>query len=168
MLFFKNKDHDLNTRGAYLHLLADALVSVGVVIAGVLMSYTGWYWLDGAVSLLILVVILVSTWQLLTDSVRLSLDAVPAQIDVPHVEQAVLKMSGVEGMHHTHIWAISTTQNALTTHLTLSDALSFEEKMKIVHEVKHELQHHHIHHATIELESAKIPCENKVCDDEHG
>lgn len=165
MLFFKNKDHDLNTRGAYLHLLTDALVSVGVVIAGILISYTGWYWLDGAVSLLILLVILVSTWRLLTDSVRLSLDAVPPQLSIAHIEQVVKDMPGVEGMHHTHIWAMSTTQNALTTHLTLSDSLSFESKMKVVHDVKHTLHHHHIHHATIELESAAIPCADINCDE---
>jgi cobalt-zinc-cadmium efflux system protein len=165
MLFFKNKDHDINTRGAYLHLLTDALVSVGVVLAGVLISYTGWYWLDGAVSLLILLVILVGTWRLLTDSVRLSLDAVPPQVSIAHIEQVVKDMPGVEGMHHTHVWAMSTTQNALTTHLTLSDTLSFESKMKVVHEVKHTLHHHHIHHATIELESAAIPCADKNCDE---
>jgi cobalt-zinc-cadmium efflux system protein len=165
MLFFKNKHHDLNTRSAYLHLLTDALVSVGVVVAGVLISYTGWYWLDGAVSLLILLVILVGTWRLLTDSVRLSLDAVPPQVNIAHIEQVVKDMPGVEGMHHTHIWAMSTTQNALTTHLTLSDTLSFESKMKVVHDVKHTLHHHHIHHATIELESATIPCADKNCDE---
>ncbi len=163
MFFFRSKDHDLNTKGAYLHLMADAAVSAGVVVAGILIARTGWYWLDGAVSLVILLTILFSTWGLLTDSVRMALDAVPHNVTVERVKELVLAMPGVVEMHHTHIWAISTTQNALTTHLTLSDSLSFEEKLKVVHDVKHKLSHHHIHHATIELDSAKRPCEDKDC-----
>lgn len=163
MFFFRSKDHDLNTRGAYLHLLTDAAVSMGVVIAGLLIKYTGLYWLDGAVSLLVLLVILVSTWSLLTDSLRMALDAVPHNVAAEDIKDLVMAIEGVEEMHHTHIWAMSTTQNALTTHLTLSDKLSFEEKMQLVHDIKHQLHHHNIHHATIELESRKLPCEDKDC-----
>jgi cobalt-zinc-cadmium efflux system protein len=163
MFFFRSKDHDLNTKGAYLHLLSDALVSLGVVIAGIIISYTGWYWLDGAVSIVILLVILVSTWSLLTHSLRMALDAVPENVNAEEIKDRVRTTPGVEEMHHTHIWAMSTTQNALTTHLTLSDKLSFEEKLKLVHEIKHMLAHHHIHHATIELESRRQPCEDKDC-----
>lgn len=162
MFFFKNKEHDLNTKGAYLHLLTDALVSLGVVIAGLVIRYTNWYWLDGAVSVLILVVILISTWSLLTNSLRMSLDAVPANVEVANIEQVILKVKGVESMHHMHIWSMSTTENALTAHLLLEDKLSFDEKMKVVHKVKHELLHNNIQHATIELESAILPCED-VC-----
>ncbi|GAA4466775.1 cation diffusion facilitator family transporter [Nemorincola caseinilytica] len=163
MFFFRSKEHDLNTKGAYLHLLTDALVSVGVVIAGVAIKYTGLYWLDGAVSLVVLVVILVGTWGLLTDSLRMALDAVPHNVTPEEIKRLVLAVPGVEEMYHTHIWAMSTTQNALTTHLTLSDKLSFEEKMKLVHDIKHQLHHHNIHHATIELESPRVPCEDKDC-----
>ncbi len=162
MFFFKNKEHDLNTKGAYLHLLTDALVSLGVVIAGLVIRYTNWYWLDGAVSVLILVVILIGTWSLLTNSLRMSLDAVPANVEVANIEQVILNVKGVESMHHMHIWSMSTTENALTAHLLLEDKLSFDEKMKVVHKVKHELLHNNIQHATIELESAILPCDD-VC-----
>jgi cobalt-zinc-cadmium efflux system protein len=153
LFFFKDKDHDLNTKGAYLHLMTDALVSLGVVIAGIAIKYTGWYWLDGAISLLILIVIFFSTWSLLTASLRLSLDAVPKGIDAKKIVAVILNIKGVESVHHVHIWAMSTTENALTAHLVLNDELAFNEKMKLVQEVKHELLHHQIQHATIELEN---------------
>jgi len=163
LLFFRNKDHDLNTKGAYLHLLTDALVSLGVVIAGIVISYTGWYWLDGVVSIVVLLVILIGTWSLLTDSLRLSLDAVPTSIDLPKIEQLITKIAGVQSIHHVHIWAMSTTENALTTHLVLDDKLTFDQKMKLVGKIKHELLHNNIQHATIELESADMPCEDADC-----
>lgn len=163
MFFFRSKDHDLNTRGAYLHLLTDAMVSLGVVVTGIAIKYTEIYWLDGAVSLLILLVILAGTWSLLTSSLRMALDAVPSNISPDEVKEIILGTPGVEGMHHTHIWAMSTTQNALTTHLTLSEEMSFEEKLQTVHDIKHKLRHHHIHHATIELESSAPQCGDKDC-----
>jgi len=163
MLFFRDKDHDLNTKGAYLHLLSDALVSLGVVVSGLVIRYTGWYWLDGAVSVIVLIFILLSTWSLLTGSLRLSLDAVPASINMSNIESTVLKMDGVESIHHMHVWAMSTTENALTSHLVLSESLNFDEKMKLVHKIKHELQHMNIHHATLELESATMPCHDEDC-----
>ncbi len=163
MLFFRSKDHDLNTRGAYLHLMSDALVSLGVVVAGLVIKFTNWYWLDGAVSIVVLAVILYGTWSLLTGSLKLSLDAVPGTIKKDVIETEVLKMKGVESIHHMHIWAMSTTENALTTHLVLDDGLNFDEKMKAVHNIKHKLLHLNIHHATIELESAAMPCHEEVC-----
>jgi cobalt-zinc-cadmium efflux system protein len=163
MFFFRSKDHDLNTRGAYLHLLTDALVSLGVVVAGLVIARTGWYWLDGAVSLAILLVILMGTWSLLTGSLRLALDAVPADLTTQKIEQLVLGIAGVTQVHHTHIWAMSTTENALTTHVVLDDRLAFDEKMKLIHHIKHELLHNNIHHATIELESAALPCADEDC-----
>ena len=162
-LFFRNREHDLNTKGAYLHLLADGLVSLGVVVAGIVIRYTDWYWLDGAISILILVVILVSTWSLLISSLRASMDAVPANVEIGTIEKLIQGVTGVQSVHHLHIWAMSTTQNALTTHLVLSEQLSFAEKMKLVQHIKHELLHNNIHHATIELESADLPCEDADC-----
>ena len=163
LLFFRNKEHDLNTRGAYLHLLTDAMVSMGVVLAGIIIRFTEWYWLDGAVSLVVLVVILVGTWSLLTDSLRLSLDAVPENVNISRISEVIKKVNGVEDLHHMHIWAMSTTENALTTHLVLDDKLDFDKKMKVVHEIKHQLLHNNIHHATIELESAAMPCHDEDC-----
>ena len=162
-LFFKNKDHDLNTKGAYLHLLTDALVSLGVVVAGVVIHFTNWYWLDGTVSIIILIVIFIGTWSLLTHSLRLTLDAVPAEVEMDAIEKLVRKIKGVENIHHMHIWAMSTTENAFTAHVVLDEKLNFDEKMKLVHEIKHELLHNNIHHATIELESAALPCEDEDC-----
>ena len=162
-LFFRNKEHDLNTKGAYLHLLTDAMGSLGVVVAGVIIRFTNWYWLDGAVSIAVLLVILVGTWSLLSASLRMSLDAVPSNVDKDQIEEIILKVNGVESIHHMHIWAMSTTLNALTTHLVLNEKLTFDEKMKIVHDIKHELLHNNIHHATIELESADIPCQDENC-----
>lgn len=163
LLFFKNKEHDLNTKGAYLHLMADGLVSLGVVAAGLVIKYTGWYWLDGAISLAILVVIFISTWSLLTGSLRMSLDAVPANVDIHEIQQLILAVDGVESAHHLHIWPMSTTQNALTAHLVLSEKLDFDEKTKLVHHIKHMLMHNNVHHATIELESANVPCDDADC-----
>jgi cobalt-zinc-cadmium efflux system protein len=163
LLFFRNKEHDLNTRGAYLHLLTDALVSIGVVVSGVIIKYTGWFWLDGAVSIVVLIIILMGTWSLLTGSLRLSMDAVPDGVDMDDIEGLIRKTAGVESVHHMHIWAMSTTENALTAHLVLNEKLSFDEKMKLVHNIKHELMHNEIHHATLELESASMPCEDAEC-----
>ncbi|HXS37471.1 MAG TPA: cation diffusion facilitator family transporter [Flavipsychrobacter sp.] len=163
LFFFRDKEHDLNTKGAYLHLLTDALVSFAVVITGIVIKYTNWYWLDGTVSLAVLIIILIGTWSLLTDSLRLSLDAVPRNIDIDELTQVIKKVRGVEDLHHMHVWAMSTTENALTTHVVLDDGLDFDEKMKVIHNIKHELEHHNIQHATIELESAEAPCHDVDC-----
>ena len=136
---------------------------MGVVTAGIIIKYTGWYWLDGATSIVILIIILFGTWSLLTDSLRLTLDAVPANITPTKIEKLIGGIDGVESMHHLHIWAMSTTENALTVHLVLKEQLTFDAKMKLVHKIKHELLHHHIHHATIELESAALPCDDELC-----
>jgi cobalt-zinc-cadmium efflux system protein len=162
-LFFRNKEHDLNTKGAFLHLATDASVSAVVVISGIIIRYTGYYMLDAVVSLVILAVILVSTWSLLRSSLRLSLDAVPNDIDMDATIQVMRKVNGVNDVHHVHIWAMSTTENALTAHVVLDNSLDFDKKMQVVHEVKHELYHHKIQHATIEIESGNAACEDETC-----
>lgn len=150
LLFFRNKEHDLNMRGAYLHLLADALVSVGVVISGLLMRYTGWFWLDAAVGILVAIVILGGTWRLLTDSLRLTLDGVPANIALADVRQTIQNVPGVAAVEHIHVWAMSTTETALTAHLTLDATLSADQVSRLKKEVRHELEHLNIMHATLE------------------
>jgi len=117
MLFFRGRKRDLNIRGAFLHLAGDALVSVGVVVAGLLMRRTGWLWLDPAVSLAIAGVITVGTWGLLRESVNLALDAVPEGIAPEEVEACLLAIPGVVAVHDLHIWGMSTTHVALTAHL---------------------------------------------------
>jgi cobalt-zinc-cadmium efflux system protein len=157
-LFFKNKDTDLNIKGAYWHLLADAMVSVGVVIGGIVISYTGWYWLDPAIGLAIMVIILISTWSLLTDSFKMSVDAVPAGIELEEITHVILSVKHIVNVHHIHIWPLSTTENALTAHIIIDESLPFDEKLKVIQHLKHELIHHNIHHSTIELESGTVHC----------
>lgn len=116
-LLFMKSQHDLNARGAYLHMMADAGVSLGVVLAGALILFTGWTLVDPLVSLVIVAVILVSTWGLLKDSVNLALDAAPAAIDMTAVSHGLTGLRGVRAVHDLHVWGLSTTQTALTAHL---------------------------------------------------
>ena len=120
LLFMRDKEKDMNVKSAYLHLMSDAVVSLGIVIGGILIVYTGWFWIDSVISIVIAVVILFSTWGLLKDSLRLSLDGVPADIKLDEIKATALKTAGVKDFHHVHIWAISTTENALTAHLVLA------------------------------------------------
>ncbi len=162
-LFFRDKDHDLNVKGAYLHLAADALVSLGVVVAGVIIIFTNWYWVDSVVSLVIMLVILIGTWNLLADSLRLSLDAVPRNIDIEKVKAEVLKVKGITDIHHIHVWALSTRTNAMTAHLIIHENLSSSEEHHLKETVKHELLHLNIQHATLETERGRNKCEDEKC-----
>lgn len=152
LLFFRDKDHDLNVRGAYLHLMADALVSLGVVGAGILISYTGWFWVDPIIGVVVAAVILLSTWRLLVDSLRLSLDGVPANIDLAGVLADLRSVAGVREVHHVHVWAMSTTENALTAHLILQDGLTDAQINTLKNDARHRLEHRNISHATLETE----------------
>lgn len=150
-LFHRHKEKDLNVKSAYLHLLSDALVSLGVVAAGIIMSRTGWYWLDPVIGLIIMFVILVTTWNLLRDSFRMSIDAVPVGIKLEEIKNVILNVGHVKNVGHVHVWPLSTTENALTAHVVLDEQLNFDEKLRVVEKIKHELEHHNIHHSTIEL-----------------
>jgi cobalt-zinc-cadmium efflux system protein len=150
-LFFRHKEKELNAKSAYLHLLADTLVSAGVVVAGIIILYTGWYWLDAAIGVIIIIVILFSTLDLLKDSFRMSIDAVPSGMELEKIKQLILKVRDVTSVEHVHIWPLSTSENALTAHVEVDPELSFDEKLKVVETIKHELEHHNIHHSTIEL-----------------
>jgi len=152
LLFFRDRKKDLNLKGAYLHLMVDALVSIGVVVAGVVMAYTNWLWVDPFISLIIMIIILTSTWNLLRDSLSLSMDAVPTNISIETIREAALKLTGVKDIHHIHVWAMSTAENALTAHLVVSDTISHEETSNLKNEFKHELEHMGIQHATLETE----------------
>ena len=122
LLFLSGRKTDLNIRGAFLHMAADAGVSAGVVLAGVVILTTGWPWIDPVVSLTITAIILVGTWGLLRDSFNLALDAVPAGIDPEAVKTYLSDLPGVTGVHDLHIWAMSTSETALTVHLVKPDA----------------------------------------------
>lgn len=149
-LFVQGSQHDLNIRGAFLHMAADAVVSLGVVLAGIAMLFTGWYWLDPVISLVIVVFILASTWGLLRDSVRLALSAVPAHIDVAAVESYLRQLPGVSEIHDLHIWGLSTTESALTVHLVMPSGYPGDA---FLDEVVETLEHRFaIHHSTVQVE----------------
>ncbi len=121
MLFYSGRKSDLNLRGAFLHMAADALVALGVVITGGLILLTGWFWLDPIISLIIAGVILIGTWNLLSRSVSLALDGVPEGIDTVEVRDHLAHLPGVLTVHDLHIWGMSTTETALTAHLVVND-----------------------------------------------
>jgi cobalt-zinc-cadmium efflux system protein len=162
-LFNKDKDKELNMKGAYLHMLSDALVSFGVVIAGFIILYTGWYWLDSAISLIIMIIIVLGTWSLLKDSLRLSMDGVPPGIDLDKVREAALHTKGIKDIHHIHIWAMSTTTNALTAHIVIEQGMKEEELIRCKNKFKHELEHLNIQHVTLETETKN--CETEDCEE---
>ena len=160
LMFFRDKDKDMNIKSAYLHLMSDAVVSLGLVIGGVVIYYTNWFWIDGVLSIAIAITILFSTWSLLRDSLRLSLDGVPENISVADIKTKAMQIDGVKDLHHVHVWAISTTENALTGHLVVDEITSLPDAEKIKHKLKHELAHLNIHHATLEIEMKGEKCED--------
>lgn len=162
-LFVKDKDKDINVKGAYLHMAMDAIVSAGVVIAGVIIMFTGWQWLDSVVGLIIGIVILRGTWSLLVDSLRLEMDGVPREMDLDKIKAELMKGKGVVDVHHMHVWALSTTENALTAHLVISkEALANFDDIK--HDLRHRLEHMDISHATFEPEFDDEKCLQVNCD----
>ena len=164
LLFFRSKEKDLNIKSAFLHLMADAIVSAGLVVGGILIVLTKLYWIDPVLSLIIAAVIVVSTWRLLSGSLRLSLDGVPKGIDLNTVKSAILKVPQVKDFHHIHIWAISTTENALTAHVVIDHDVKLDAIEKLKHTIKHELLHQNIQHATLEIEVESQPCEDADCN----
>lgn len=162
-LFFRNKDKDINIKSAYLHLLSDALVSAGIVVGGLIMHVTHWFWIDSTLSLIIAIVILFSTWQLLKESLRLSLDGVPEAIRVEDIQAMALNIQGVKGIHHIHIWALSSTENALTAHLVLHHDATPEEENKIKQDLQHAWEHKNIQHITIQTERENELCATEIC-----
>lgn len=158
LLFLSGRKHDLNIRGAFLHMATDAAVSLGVVVAGITIYVTGWVWVDPAISLLIAVVITAATWDLLRRSLDLSLDAVPEQIDPSSVRAYLCGLPGVAEVHDLHIWAMSTTETALTVHLVKPGAGVDDDWLVRVNQELHD--RFHIEHATIQIESGRgsQPC----------
>ncbi|MBL4680100.1 MAG: cation transporter [Pseudomonadales bacterium] len=152
MLFMRGSKEDLNLKGAYLHLAFDALISVGVVLAAILIHFTGWLWVDSLAGLLIVVIILGGTWGLLKDSINLILDAVPEDVDQQAVREYLERIPGVTEVHDLHIWAMSTNETCLTAHLvmplnTLWD--SEESYAEIGSKLRNNFK---IHHATLQVE----------------
>lgn len=155
LLFMRGRHSDLNIRGAYLHMAADAVVSFGVVVAAVVITLTGWVWIDPATSLAVAAVVLASGWDLARDSVNLALDAVPRNIEFVDVRDYLAGLDGVTDVHDLHIWAMSTNETALTAHLVRADG----SDDSFLHEVCDELSHRfNIHHATLQIETCREAC----------
>lgn len=166
-MFMRHRKTDLNVKGAYLHMAADALVSAGVVVSGLIISFTGWYVLDPIIGIVIAIVIFISTWGLLRDSVRLSLDGVPPGIDLHEVAGEIKRSDpAIEGVHHLHIWPLSTTENALTAHIVVKSPGDIPRAKDAV---KGMLAGRGIKHATLETElvSETSHCSQAdiVCDE---
>jgi cobalt-zinc-cadmium efflux system protein len=150
LFFSSGSKHDLNMKGAYLHLLGDAAISVGVVVAAFIISLTGYNWIDPLVSLLVSATIIWSTWGLLRDSLNLALNAVPAAIDAAQVKAWLKKQNKVTEVHDLHIWAMSTTETALTAHLLMDEGHPGDAFLRrLGHDLEHEFK---IHHVTLQIE----------------
>jgi cobalt-zinc-cadmium efflux system protein len=149
-LFRRGKDRDLNLRGAYLHMAADAAISLGVVVAGAAMLWTGWTWIDPAVSLAICLLIVYGTWGLLRESLALALHSVPDSIELGAVRELLERLPGVRSVHDLHVWAMSTTDTALTAHLVMPGGHPGDAFLA---EACHELERRFgIGHATFQVE----------------
>jgi cobalt-zinc-cadmium efflux system protein len=153
LLFMKGQKEDLNIRGAFLHMVADAGVSVGVVIAGLVITLTGILWIDPLISFMIIIVVLWSTWHLFTDSIDLALDAVPRHIDLKKVHDFLLEQKGVVDIHDLHIWAMSTTAVALTAHLIMPGGHDDSFICNLQQELN---EHFKIGHTTFQIEQHDI------------
>ncbi len=159
LMFMRGRKNDLNIRGAFMHMAADALVSLAVVIGGALYLWQGWGWIDPVMSLAIAVIIVVGTWGLFKQSLHLLFDGVPDAVDLVAVRQLLLGLAGVAQVHDLHVWAMGTSQTALTAHLVLSDQVI--DASTVLHEAEHELhEHFEIRHVTLQLES---PAYARLC-----
>jgi cobalt-zinc-cadmium efflux system protein len=164
-MFMAGRKQDLNIKGAFLHMIADALVSLGVVIGGIAIITTGWLWFDPVISLIIILVIVVGTWNLLRESVDLALDAVPQGIDLLAVRTYLIELPGVVGVHDLHIWAMSTTETALTAHLVMLTGNPGDGFLSRIYTELHD--NFDIEHTTIQIETGNflLPCAQKLCCD---
>ncbi len=149
LLFIRGQKVDLNLKGAFLHMAADAAVSLGVVLGGFIISRTGYYLIDPIITFVIIAVILWSTWRLFVESVNLALDAVPEKIDLEEVKKFLEEQEGVENVHDLHVWALSTTQSALTAHLVMPKGYSDDFLYYLRDELKKKFN---IDHATFQVE----------------
>jgi cobalt-zinc-cadmium efflux system protein len=153
LMFMRGRKDDLNIKGAFLHMAADAAVSAGVVVAGLLIALTGWHWVDPVTSLGIVLVIVIGTWSLLRDSTNLALDAVPEGIDMAEVNAALRALPGVADVHDLHVWGLSTTQTALTAHLVCAGGDGAEVIRVACAAVRERFK---IGHATFQVETVEL------------
>lgn len=152
LLFIKGQKEDLNIRGAFLHMAADAGISLGVVVAGIFIIIKGWLWIDPVVSFVIVAVVLVGTWGLLRDSMNYAMDAVPNNIDISAIRNYLMGIDHVNRIHDLHIWPLSTTETALTIHIVVNDD-SLDNNL-LINIQKHLHDHFGIEHSTIQVETS--------------
>ena len=152
--FGLGRQRDLNRRAAAVHLLTDAAVSAAVLCSALLIRFTGFNWLDALMALLVGLVVVLTGWRLLRESLWISLDAVPPHVDLEAIEAALLALPGVQNMHHLHVWAMSTSQTALTVHLVREPLIN---DLALLHRAKDQLQQLGIVHSTIQLEPPEPP-----------
>lgn len=158
LLFMRGAKDDINIKGAFLHLIADALILGGVVVSAIIIHYTNWHWLDPVVGMIIVCIVLWGTWGLLHDSVSLMLDAVPRYIDHSGVKHYLASYAGVTAIHDLHIWGLSTREVALTAHLVMPNTSLTDADYKIINHTLHEK--FNINHATLQVERGN---ENDPC-----
>ncbi len=163
LLFTREKNSDLNVRSAYMHLMADAAISAGLVAGGIIMYFTHWYWLDPALSMLLAITIVFSAWRLLRESLFSSLDAVPGGVSIERLKTIALGIAGVKEMHHVHVWMLSASENALTAHVVLARETTIPQEHQIKDALKHALEENNIHHVTLETERESENCEKEEC-----
>ena len=160
LLLYGERKHDVNMRGVFLHMLTDTMVSAGVVLSGLIIALTDIVWIDPAISLMISVIIIISTYKLLKESVFLSIDAVPANVDVREIEKNIKNLPNVIGLHHLHVWAISTSDNAATIHVVIGDMSLLESTKR---QIKNIFADNNVKHCTVELETSNYHCHDLEC-----
>jgi len=164
LLFFKQRHGDLNAEGAFLHMMTDAAVSLGVVLGGGIVLFTGWAWVDPAVAVIVSLMVALATYSLLKASLRLTLDGVPTSVNRNAVQAWLASQPGISSVHDLHIWALSTTKNALTAHLVMPQGPADERFLSTLAE---ELESQfNIHHTTIQLEANETACCTSCCANE--
>lgn len=162
LLFMSGRKKDLNIKGAFLHMAADAGISLGVVIAGLLISITSLYWIDPVISLVIVLIITIGTWGLLKESFTMSMDAVPKGISLSEVKDFLLSQNGVTKAHDIHIWPLSTTETAFTAHVVRSNEESNDEFLNNMSKELHE--RYEITHVTIQIENSEVEVNCQNCN----
>ena len=163
-LFFKGQKDDINVRGAFLHLIVDAIVSLGVVISGIIIYYTHLNIIDPIISIIIAIVIIITTWGLFKESLKLILAGVPTGIHTDKITNMITNIGGVKDVYHVHIWAISSTINAFSGHIILENTENMTEWIKIKDKIKQELEGFDIQHVTLELDTKKSNCRDFGCE----
>lgn len=157
-LFVRYNSRDLNVKGAFLHMAADTLVSLGVVLSGIIIHFTGCYILDPIIGIVIALIIAWSTKSLLIESTRLSVDAVPESVDMPALEKALSTVDGVASIHHLHVWPLSTVENALTVHAVITDPSRLNA---VIAEMRRRAKENGVTHTTVEVEAGTALCDDR-------